>query len=186
MNWKDLGRIVLSQAPLLGAALGGPAGLAIKAGAALAKRIGAPDNASPDEIAAILQDTDIGKIGREMEHEIRMFTEESKHEQQMAAEWGKNYRAELSTNSWLARTARPMAIWVVLVETFMLFVVVSWLALSGKAADAATLMASVTPVLGIQQAMAVYIAKKRSDDKHLSAGNQPSSVLGGLLGKLAK
>ena len=110
MNWKDLGRIVLSQAPLLGAALGGPAGLAIKAGAALANRVGAPDNASPDEIAAILQDTDIGKIGREMEHEIRMFTVES--ERDSARAQAEISKIEAAKDDTFVSGPRPAAKWV--------------------------------------------------------------------------
>ena len=185
MNWKGVGKSIAGAAPVLGTALAGPLGGMV--GGLLARRLGLSDNAPADAVAAELSRHDedgLRRIDSEMAHDVRMA--EMAHERAAREEWGKNYRAELSTNSWLARTARPMAIWVVLVETFMLFVVVSWLALSGKASDAATLMASVTPVLGIQQAMAVYIAKKRSDDKHLSVGSAPQSLVGGILGKLVK
>lgn len=50
MNWKDLGTKLANSAPLLGAALGGPAGAA--AGSLIAATLGTSNN--PDEVAAAL------------------------------------------------------------------------------------------------------------------------------------
>lgn len=50
MNWKDIGTKLANSAPLLGAALGGPAGAA--AGSLIAATLGTSNN--PDEVAAAL------------------------------------------------------------------------------------------------------------------------------------
>jgi hypothetical protein len=50
MNWKDIGTRLANSAPLLGAALGGPAGAA--AGSLIAATLGTSNN--PDEVAAAL------------------------------------------------------------------------------------------------------------------------------------
>jgi len=50
MNWKDVGKLVGKAAPILGTALGGPAGAAL--GTLVAGALGADDN--PDAVAAAI------------------------------------------------------------------------------------------------------------------------------------
>jgi len=113
MNWKDIGRMVLRQAPSLAAALGGPAGLAIKAGAELAKRIGAQPNATPDDIAAILTDipeSDLVHIGREMEQELRIIAAEA--ERDSARAQAEITKINATKASKFIAGPRPAAKWV--------------------------------------------------------------------------
>jgi hypothetical protein len=58
MEWKDLGNIVSTAAPVIGTAIGGPAGTIVGgAVSALLKAFGLTENATPDEVKkAIEQD----------------------------------------------------------------------------------------------------------------------------------
>ena len=72
MDWKNLGSLVASIGlPLLGAALGGPGGLAI--GQALASHLGTP-NAAPENVLALLT-SDANQIARAREFELTNQTQ---------------------------------------------------------------------------------------------------------------
>lgn len=189
MNWKELGQTLVQKgAPVLGGYLLGPLGAV--AGKALANKVGATDaggEATPESVLSVVRDMsmeDVVQLDRDMAHELRM--REIGHDEFMAGEWGKNYRAELSSKDPFNSRWRAFVGWCVGVETMLLVLMTVIMGVMGEAADVAEILSAALPIIGIQLGVVGYIAKKRSDDKHLSVGGAPPSLLGGLLGKVVK
>jgi len=186
MNWKQLGQKLVSfGAPVVGGLLAGPAGAAV--GKTLASAVGQGETATPGMVLTAVSQMsagDIGRLDRDVSYEFHQRNLE--HDEFMAAEWGKNYRAELHSKDPFNSRWRAFIGWCVGTETLLLTLLVMVMGFRGDAGGAAEILSAVSPIIGIQLGVVSYIAKKRSDDKHLSVGSPPPSALGGLLGKLVK
>ncbi|MFI9652597.1 3TM-type holin [Guyparkeria sp. GHLCS8-2] len=186
MNWSDVGNLVGKAAPLVGTALLGAPGGAI--GGLVASVLGV-DN-TPDAVYEAIQ-ADPQAIERlkrmEIDHaeEMRRLTLES--ETNRLTEINKTMRAEYQADGWYKSGWRPAIGWN--------------LALSFGGLSAALVYAiAKDPTLVSDQAftgMLVWLfvtmasilgvnVSKRSQDKQIAAGQQPSSILGSLLGRVKK
>jgi len=110
MRWDHVAETVGKVAPVIGGALGGPAGAAVGGLAARVLGIGA----SPDELIQALGDPDkaakLRQIEQDHEREILSLTIEGERAQ--LAEINKTMRAELQADGWFKSGWRPALGWI--------------------------------------------------------------------------
>ena len=188
MDWGKIGNLVADAAPIIGTALGGPAGAAV--GGIVASALGSKP--TPDEVEkAIKYDPEaFAKIRKiEADHEEALTRMTLENETARATETQKTMRAEIGSEDAFVRRARPMFLYVaafsVFVEVIIALVVV--LLQPAQIATLTTLFSALATPQSIALAACGIYLKKRSDDKAIAAGAPPAQgLLAGLIGKVAK
>lgn len=129
MKWSDLGDIIAKAAPILGTAIGGPAGGAI--GAGVAALFGVENE--PKEIAeAIARDPDaFAKLREyEMRHKERLEQMNLDFAQEQIRQVNETMRKEAASEHWLQYAWRP--IWgLVAAGAFVLVVILIFVIVMG-------------------------------------------------------
>jgi len=108
--------------PLLGAALPFPGGAAI--GAALASAIGSPSAAPSDILATLSQSSEAVQAAMEFQatHEKALLQITVDAEKAAAQEVTERWKADMSSDSWLAKNIRPMVlIFILAIYTLFAF-----------------------------------------------------------------
>ena len=185
MNWSAIGKTVAKMAPLAGALLTGPAGAAASVGGLIAKALGtSPDPAS---VAQVLQN-DPGAFERvkkfELENETALTRLHLEAETAQLAEVNKTMRAESASLDPYVRRWRP---------TFGYSVAFSWTLqmigltiIIGWAVVKHPLEAALMVLWGVAFSVLGINSKKRSDDKHVAAGQTPPmGMIGALIQKVS-
>ncbi|MDH5525154.1 MAG: holin family protein [Desulfobulbaceae bacterium] len=194
MNWHEIGKTLAKVAPLAGALLTGPAGTAVSVGGLIAKALGSdPD---PVSVAQALRD-DPAAFERvkkfEIENETALTRLHLEAETAQLAEVNKTMRAEAASLDPYVRRWRPTFGYSVAISWTLqmlgLTIVIGW-AVVKHPTDAATIIDSVAKVIsalmvlwGVALSVLGINAKKRSDDKHVAAGQPPPM---GMIGALVQ
>lgn len=181
MDWGDVKSAIGSAAPLLGSALGGPAGGAI--GGMIASALGVEQK--PDSILEAIKTNpdaivELQRIEHEHQRELRSMLLQA--ETQQLAQINETMRAELRADDKYKSYWRP---------TFGYSAAVTWTlqcagliyAIIASPVDAAEIIVAVsalTPMWGVALAVLGINITKRSHDKQIAAGQQPSGLLQGL------
>lgn len=184
MKWSDVGDMVAKAAPLLGTALGGPAGGA--AGALVASVFGTDE--SPDAVMKALNSDPEAMV------KVRKIQEENHFVLEKMA--GETHRANLkqvnetmqvtaTSDHGFVRNARPFLIYSL---GFNLnFMIIGALCLLGTDSatpeEIATVYAAISMPLSILAgACGVYVRSRSTHDKAFAAGQKPEMS---MIGKLA-
>lgn len=107
LSWSDVGRAVGGIAPILGTALGGPAGAVV--GSMIASALGT--SATPDAVntAMAADPTNAAKILQvQNEHEENLRKMNLDYESTLVQAQAGNIQAEAKSDSWLASNWRPI------------------------------------------------------------------------------
>lgn len=123
LSWSDVGKAIAGVAPILGTALGGPAGAVV--GSLVASALGT--SSSPDAVnAAIAADpASAAKILQvQNEHEEALVKMQTDYQTNLDTQRGEVIQAEAKSDSWMASNWRP-----ILMLTFTAIVAVNWLIL---------------------------------------------------------
>lgn len=121
LSWSDVGKTLAGIAPIVGTALGGPAGALV--GGMVAKALGT--DATPDAVTtAIASDpTNAAKIlALQNEHEETLNRMQLDYATAIVNAQGGVVKAEASSSSWLAANWRP-----ILMLSFTAIIVVNYL-----------------------------------------------------------
>lgn len=171
MDWAKIGSYVADAAPILGTALGGPAGAAV--GGIIASALGA--KATPDAVSAALQADPEAMVKMkqvELDHANELVKINLEHEAAQISETQATMRAEIASNDPVVRWARPMFLYVtafsVFVEVIIALVVV--LVRPEQMGTLGTLFGALATPQSIALAACGIYLKKRSDDKAVLAG----------------
>lgn len=180
--WDNIKDMVGKAAPLVGTALGGPAGGAV--GSLVAGALGVSDD--PGEIEKALK-TDpeaaikLQKLQNEHQRELRSMVLEA--ETTRLSQVNETYRKEIGSEDAFVRRARPMFLYVVAFSIAVeVLLAVYVLAVGAKLTDLATLYQALSIPQGIAATMCGVYLKQRSNDKMVKAGIQPKGLLEGILG----
>lgn len=182
--WDSIKNTVSAAAPLLGGALGGPAGA--MAGKLVANALGTSED--PEEIRAALQDPEAAAKLRaaEQEHQRELRRMVIEAETSRLGQVNETYRREIASEDAYVRRARPTFLYViafsVAVEVLIALVAVS---VGSSLTDLATLYQALAIPQGIAAGMCGVYLKKRSDDKAIAAGKQPTGLLQGIVSRVA-
>ena len=123
LSWSDVGKAIAGVAPVLGTALGGPAGAVV--GSLVASALGT--SSSPDAVnAAIAADpASAAKILQvQNEHEEALVKMQTDYQTNLDTQRSDVIQAEAKSDSWMASNWRP-----VLMLTFTAIVATNWLIL---------------------------------------------------------
>ena len=123
LSWSDVGKAIAGVAPILGTALGGPAGAVV--GSLVASALGT--SSSPDAVnAAIAADpASAAKILQvQNEHEEALVKMQTDYQTNLDTQRSDVIQAEAKSDSWMASNWRP-----ILMLTFTAIVAVNWLIL---------------------------------------------------------
>lgn len=182
--WDSIKGVVGKAAPLLGTALGGPAGGA--AASMIAQALGVED--TPDAISKAL-DSDpeaaikLQRLQNEHEAELRRMTLEAETTRQ--TQLHKTIRAELASDNFYKSGWRPTIGWVLALSLAAIMGTLAY-AIAVQPDKAAEIMSAASGVLMFMAGLLGYNAKKRSDDKALAQGFQPKGIgeaIGGIFGR---
>lgn len=192
--WDAIRDTVGKAAPLLGSALGGPAGGAV--GSMIAGVLGVEDK--PDAINKALQSDPeaaikLQKLQQEHERKLQGMvleaeTQRMAQETERLTQTQQTMRAELKSEDAYVRRARPTFLYVI-AGSVMVEVLIALLVAATAPAEIdqlATLFAALATPQSIAAGMCGVYLKKRSDDKAVAAGQEPPSLtkaLGGMLGR---
>jgi len=186
MDWSKLGNYVADAAPVLGTALGGPAGAAV--GGIIASVFGTKND--PDAIeAAIKADPEAAAKLMQIQntHEEALAKLNIENETTRLVETQVTMREEIKSEDAFVRRARPMFLYVVAfsisVEVVIAFVVALWR--PEQIANLAVLYGALATPQSIAAAMCGVYMKTRSDDKAISAGMKGPSLIESMFGKRA-
>lgn len=182
--WDSIKNTVAGAAPLLGGALGGPAGAA--AGKIVASALGTSED--PEAIQAALQDPEAAAKLRaaEQEHQRELRRMVLEAETNRLSQVNETYRKEIGSEDAFVRRARPMFLYVVAFSIAVeVLIAVYVIAVGASLADLATLYQALSIPQGIAATMCGVYLKKRSDDKAIAAGQQPQGLLSGLVKRMA-
>ncbi|PTY38561.1 hypothetical protein BGP77_11480 [Saccharospirillum sp. MSK14-1] len=178
MNWSFLKKTVGKVAPVAGSLLGGPAGGAV--GGLIASALGV--EATPDAVAnAIESDPDAVLKLRQVEtnHAEQMQRLQLEAETARLSQVNQTMRAEAAASDPFVRRWRPMfgyavaLTWVVQASA----IAYAMVAAPNNAANIINAVTALTPMWGIALAVLGINVSKRSQDKQVAAGQQPSSIL---------
>lgn len=206
MKFADLARKVASiGAPLVGTALGGPAGAVV--GKLVANRLGLPDNATASTIAGVIdanpKDTEasLRAMDADQRLELERLTLEAetarmREETARQAQVNTTMRAEARSESAFVRGWRPTFGYIVggvvgafgLTLCYALLVAVRFPepARIEMLTVAANLVASLqVPFAAVLAVLGVSVAKRSADKAHANGG-KPQGFIGGLLAGLGK
>lgn len=180
--WDNIKSFLGQNAPLLGSAIGGPAGGAV--GSMIAGALGVEDD--PSEIEKALK-TDpeaaikMQQLQNEHQRELRSMVLEA--ETARLGQVNETYRKELGSEDAFVRRARPMFLYVVAFSIAVEVLIAIYVVAVGESlADLATLYQALSIPQGIAATMCGVYLKQRSNDKMVKAGMQPKGLLEGLLG----
>lgn len=123
LSWSDVGKAIAGVAPILGTALGGPAGAVV--GSLVASALGT--SSSPDAVnAAIAADpASAAKILQvQNEHEEALVKMQTDYQTNLDTQRSDVIQAEAKSDSWMASNWRP-----ILMLTFTAIVAMNWLIL---------------------------------------------------------
>jgi len=123
LSWSDVGKAIAGIAPVLGTALGGPAGAVV--GSLVASALGT--SSSPDAVnAAIAADpASAAKILQvQTEHQEALVKMQTDYQTNLDTQRSDVIQAEAKSDSWMASNWRP-----VLMLTFTAIVAMNWLIL---------------------------------------------------------
>lgn len=182
--WDKIKGIVGKAAPLLGTALGGPAGGA--AASMIAQALGVDD--SPDAIEQALKSDPeaaikLQQLQNDHAQELRRMNLEA--ETARMTQQHKTIRAELSSDNFYKSGWRPTIGWVLALSLAAIMGTLAY-AIAVQPGKAAEIMSAASGVLMFMAGLLGYNAKKRSDDKALAQGFQPKGIgdaISGLFGK---
>lgn len=180
MNWSDVKGLIGNAAPLVGAALGGPAGGAV--GGLVASVLGVDNTPAAVEQAIKADPRALERIKQmEIDHaeEMRRLTLES--ETSRLTEINRTMRAEYQTEGWFKSGWRPAIGWNLAfsfsgMSLAMVYAIaqdptlVSDQAFTGMLVWLFVTMASI---LGVN-------VSKRSQDKQVAAGQKPTGLIGAI------
>lgn len=181
--WDSIKNTVAGAAPLLGSALGGPAGGAV--GSLIANALGVEEN--PDAVQKAMQSdpeaaAKLQALQNEHQRELRRMVLEA--ETARLGEINETYRKEIGSEDAFVRRARPMFLYVVAFSVAVeVLIAVYVIAVGASLSDLATLYQALSIPQGIAAGMCGVYLKQRSNDKMVKAGMQPKGLLEGLLGK---
>lgn len=123
LSWSDVGKAIAGIAPVLGTALGGPAGAVV--GSLVASALGT--SSSPDAVnAAIAADpASAAKILQvQTEHQEALVKMQTDYQTNLDTQRSDVIQAEAKSDSWMASNWRP-----ILMLTFTAIVAMNWLIL---------------------------------------------------------
>jgi len=182
MNWSDIKEVVGSAAPLLGSLLGGPAGAAV--GGLLANTLGV--EATPDKVAeAVQQHPEAALKLKQLELTqqqalTRMMLE---HDQAEMTQVNQTMRAEFAQEDKFVKRWRPTLGYAVTLTW-----VVTWFAIvyaiifqPTQAPAIISALAKAQTMWGVALAVLGVGVVKRSHDKQVAAGQEPTGLLKALL-----
>ena len=121
LSWSDVGKTLAGIAPIVGTALGGPAGALV--GGMVAKALGT--DATPDAVTAAMaaDPTNAAKVLQmQNEHEEALNKMQMDYATAIVNAQGGAIKAEASSGSWLAANWRP-----ILMLSFTAIIVVNYL-----------------------------------------------------------
>lgn len=191
MEWRDVASTVGKVAPLVGGALGGPAGAAV--GRLAAGVLGV--ESSPQALSKAASDPEAANKLRQLEldHKEQLTRMTLEAETARLGEINKTMRAETDSNDAYVRRWRPTygyftaAAWFVQMTGIT---VILGLVAYRDPGELATVVGALGTVLtalmglwGIALAVLGVNISKRSQDKQVAAGQQPP---GGFMGAIAK
>lgn len=128
LSWGDVGRAVGGIAPILGTALGGPAGAVV--GSMIASALGT--SATPDAVntAMAADPTNAAKILQvQNEHEENLRKMNLDYESTLVQAQAGNIQAEAKSDSWLAANWRPILMLTftfIVAMNYAILPIVSW------------------------------------------------------------
>ena len=128
LSWSDVGRAVGGIAPILGTALGGPAGAVV--GSMIASALGT--SATPDAVntAMAADPTNAAKILQvQNEHEENLRKMNLDYESTLVQAQAGNIQAEAKSDSWLAANWRPILMLTftfIVAMNYAILPIVSW------------------------------------------------------------
>jgi hypothetical protein len=179
--------VVGKAAPLVGTALGGPAGGAV--GTLVASVLGVQDD--PTAVAQAIE-ADPRALERikqmEIDHREELTRMNLEAETTRLAEVNKTMRAEAGSDDPYVRRWRP---------TFGYLTAGSWAALVGAlawsiaaapehAGTVSQVVAAVTPMFSVALAVLGINVHKRSQDKQVAAGQQPKGIMQTIAERIGK
>lgn len=162
MNWKDLAKQLANLGlPILGAAIGGPAGAI--AGKGLAAALGLGANATPEQTATALgnlsgdQLVALKALDAQMEKDkLEHDAAVRKNESEDVAQVNQTMREEGKSEHWLQWSWRPLNGYSLAIGSFALVLGVLYMAIVAVTnKDFATLNAIPTVVMAVTAALAV-------------------------------
>lgn len=162
MNWKDLVKPLASLGlPIIGAAIGGPAGAAVGKGLAAALGLGA--DASPEQTAAALGNVNGEQIVALKALDAQMAKDKLEHDTALRqadsadlASVNTTMQAEGKSEHWMQWSWRPLNGYALALGSFALVLGVLYMAIVAVMnKDFATLNAIPTVVMAVTAALAV-------------------------------
>ncbi|MDX8413938.1 MAG: 3TM-type holin [Mariprofundales bacterium] len=182
MNWSDIKGIVAEAAPVLGSLLGGPAGGAV--GGVIAKALGV--DATADKVAEAMRlnpDAVVKLRQLEMEQQQAISKMVLEHEAVQLSEVNATMRAEYTQEDLYVKRWRPTLGYAVTLTWVMTWGAVVY-AIIFKPVDAPaiiTALAQSQTMWGVALAVLGVGVVKRSHDKQVQAGQEPTGLLKALL-----
>lgn len=181
MQWQDVAETVGKIAPVVGAALGGPAGGAV--GALVSRALGV--ESSPEALAGVTANADqrieLQRIEQEHKREILSLTlnAQAKAEAEQTAQLQatqETMRAELQTQGIYKSGWRPMVGWVLAYAFAALATGLTWVMISDPSQfpqivdTAIALIIVMGPVLGLN-------LRERTKSLQVRAGRRPTTFM---------
>jgi len=196
MKWKDLGKIIVEHAPIIGVALGGPAGGSV--GQIISSVLGVEEK--PEAILSKLKEDPINYVKVleiQKTHELEILRATNAAHAADQSIFADIYKAELKSESWMARNWRPMfGMSVAISFSIQMLGVTAVMLLSPKDAnDVINGMITLIPIWGVALSVLGINIDRRSEDKRVEASvkqgqNVPSrqprglaAILSGVLSK---
>ena len=196
MSLKSIGKNVAKIAPLLGTALGGPAGTAI--GSLVASALGVEDSSDAIEKAIATDPQAASKLrDLEMQHERELRALTLEVETRRLAIVNATIRSEYQSDDRFVKRWRPTfgyavaATWCVQTIGIVAAVLYAVIGEPGEAAMIIEAVGAMIGALGLQWGVALSVlgvsVHKRSQDKVLTAGHPPpEGILTGLAKRLTQ
>lgn len=185
--WDEVKDIIAKAAPVVGFALGGPAGSTV--GGMVASTLGVKNN-HHDILEALQNPENVAKLKQlEASHKERILAMHLEAETKQISEVNATMRAEAKADDPYVRRWRPTWGYVTAgawaMQTIAIFIVCCTAAYTDNAekaaalfTGAATLVGALTAQWGIALTVLGVNVYKRSDDKAVAAGKQPTGLLG--------
>jgi hypothetical protein len=180
MDWSDVAETVGKVAPIAGGALGGPAGSAI--GDLLARALGV--EATPESLKKATENPEAAAKLKAIEHEHQreIMSMTLQAETNRLAEVNATMRTEVKADDAYVRRWRPTFGYLVAVSWALQSIAIGWtiVATPEEAGTVAQSITALTPMWSVALAILGINVHKRSQDKQVSAGQQPVGFMGAL------
>lgn len=176
--WDDIKDLVGKGAPLIGAALGGPAGGAV--GGLIASALGV-DNDPGQILQKLKTDPDaLAKIKQlEYRHKERLESMAIEAQTAQMTEVNKTMRAELLADGWFKSGWRPLLGYIVGINIGLILFSLAY-SIFADPKSAADVVASATVILTMALGVLGYNVKQRTNDKHAILGQKTPGLLQAL------